>query len=529
MKKKFQIIAYLLITGFATVSAQTLPKIEENSRGVKQLIVDGKPFIFLGGELNNSSSSNLDYLTPRMANLKERHLNSVIATVSWELFEPEEGKYDYALVKGIIDLARKNDLKLILIWFGTWKNAGSTYVPGWVKTNLQRFPRLQTQNGHNTGTLSAFGENTLQADVRAYAALMRYIKNYDAKEQTVLMMQVENEAGILGSARDHNNMAEAAFHQPVPEVLLNYLDKNYDTLIPELKQMIQGRNRRQGATWQEVFGQGADECFSAWYISSFVNTVTKAGKKEYNIPMYVNAWHDWSFSKDLVPEYPSGGPVSKMFDIWHAGAPDIDLIGLDVYADDFKRLCRMYTQNGNPLFLPELSPSIRQAAYVYYALGENTICFAPFGIDNSFPPEKAAVLAQSYKSLKGFLPFLAQHAGKNKSVGLLYSGQRTETVQLGDYTIHVEYRSERNEDLNIPESGGLILQVAEDEFYICGMKMAFHFSPVAGSSYKIETLFHDEGRFTNGKWQAERRMNGDEQGLYIDAPSIRRVKFYRFQ
>jgi beta-galactosidase GanA len=292
--------------------------------------------------------------------------------------------------------------------------------------------------------------------------------------------------------------------------------------------MLQSRIRRQGSTWQEVFGYGADECFMAWYIASFVNEVTKAGKKEYNIPMYVNAWHDWSFSKDLAPDYPSGGPVSKMFDIWQVGAPNIDLIGVDVYADDFKRLCKMYTQRGNPLFLPELSSSVRQAAYVYYALGENAMCFAPFGVDNFFSPEKMAVVAKSYRSLKGFLPFLAQHAGKNKSVGLLYTGQKSETVRLGDYNIRIEYRSERNEDRNIPESGGLILQVGDDEFYVCGIKLAAFFSPAQGSKHRTDVLSHDEGRFENGQWISERRLNGDERLSGIDEPAIRRIKLYRY-
>jgi hypothetical protein len=456
-------------------------------------------------------------------------LNSVIASISWELFEPEESIYDYTLVKGIIDLARKNDLKLILIWFATWKNAGSTYAPGWVKTDSERFPRLQIGNGKNTATLSVFGENTLQADAKAFAALMKFIREYDAKEQTVLMMQVENETGILGSARDRNDLAEIAFKQAVPEALLDYLVENRTRLIPELQGMLKGKNIEKGIAWQELFGHGADECFSAWHIASFVNEVTKAGKKEYNIPMYVNAWLDWSFSKDLIPDYQSGGPVSKVFDIWQVAAPDVDLIGADVYVDDFKQVCKMYTQNENPLFLPELAPSVRQAAYVYYAIGQNAMCFAPFGIDNSFSPEKAEVLADSYRSLKGFLPLFSEYCGKDKSIGLLYTGQKSENIQLGGYNIRVDYLSERNESKNIPESGGFILHVGEDEFYIAGRGMNIHFYSLHDSSDHVEFLYHDEGNAIDGQWHPERRMNGDELMIHIDKPSIRHVKFYRFK
>ncbi|MDR0873582.1 MAG: DUF5597 domain-containing protein [Prevotellaceae bacterium] len=529
MKKSIITLLSVCSFGITSLFAQELPRIVENENGIKQLIVGGKPFIFMGGELNNSSSSNLNYLAPRMKKLKELHFNSVIATVSWELFEPEEGKFDYTLVKGIIDQARQNDLKLILIWFGTWKNTGATYAPAWVKTDLDRFPRMQPRTGDNSSALSVFGKETMKADIKAFSALMRYIKKYDSREQTVLMMQVENEAGVLGTSRDRSPDAESAFQQAVPDELLKHLEKNKDELIPEMKQILQGRSFRSGSAWQEVFGMGADECFMAWHISKYINEVTKAGKAEYNIPMYVNAWLDTSFAKDLVPTYPSGGPVYKVFDIWQAGAPDIDLFGADVYLDDFKQLCKKFAQRGNPLFIPELAPSVRQAANVYYAIGENSMCFAPFGVDDFFSPEKVAVLGKSYASLKGFLPFFSQNAGKNKSVGLLYTGDKSENLRLGDYNIRVEYRSERNEDKNIPESGGLILQVAEDEFYVCGLKLGAFFSPAAGKDFKIEYLYHEEGSFDNGKWQPERRMNGDELLVGIDAPSIRHVKFYRFK
>ena len=529
MKKIILLFSLFAVFFSIKIYSQELPRIVENERGVKQLIVNGKPFIFLGGELHNSTASNLDYLNPRLKDLQERHLNSVIATVSWELFEPKEGEYDYALVKGIIDQARQYNLKLILIWFATWKNAGSTYVPEWVKQDLQRFPRLQIQNGKNTGTLSAFGENTMKADAKAFAKLMAYIKEYDRKQQTVLMMQVENETGIMGSARDRCDAAEQAFKQVVPRELMSYLKQHEATLIPELKFMMKGQPNREGATWQEVFGHGADEVFSAWHIARFVNYITEEGKKEYNIPMFVNAWLDWSFSKDLIPEYPSGGPVSKVFDIWHAAAPSIDLIGADVYVDDFKKVCEMYTQSGNPLFLPELAPSIRQAAYVYYALGENAMCFAPFGIDG-YHKERAEVVAKSYKTLYGFLPFFSQYCGKDNNKGLLYTNQKTEEIRLGDYRIRVEYTQERNEGENRPESGGLVLQTGPDEFYVAGLGMnVFFYLQHNLAKDQVETVLHEEGEFNNGEWIASRRMNGDELDIRISSPSIRKLKFHRFK
>lgn len=531
MKARENILTIVLIL-FAFVvyaKAQKIPYLKDNPNGVKQLIVGDKPFIFLSGELHNSTASNLDYLAPRMADLKERHLNSVIATVSWELFEPREGEYDYMLVKGIIDQARQNDLKLILIWFGSWKNTWSTYAPQWVKTDIKRFPRMQRTKGVNSGALSAFGEKTRKADAKAFAGLMHFIREYDSQEQTVLMMQVENETGLLGTSRDRNDVAEKAFGQQIPNALGDYLKRNEATLMPEMKNMLSIAGNRFSGTWQEVFGYGADEVFSAWYISQYVNEVTRAGKNEYPVPMFVNAWLDGSFSKDLVPNYPSGGPVSKMFDVWRAGAPEIDLFGADVYLDDFKKVCDQYTQQGNPLFLPELSPSVRQAAYVYYALGRNALCFAPFAIDG-FESEAAGVVARSYKSLKGFLPFLAAHSGKERSIGLLYTGQEDETYQLGRYKMRVHYTQQRNENASRPESGGLILQVDEDEFIVCGLGLKVSFYPSSDESgSEIEFLLHEEGSFNQGVWSPERRMNGDELSIHITDPSMRRVKFHIYK
>ena len=529
MTYKVNVTLLFLILSFGIIRAQELPRIVKNQNGVKQLIVDNKPFIFLGGELHNSTASNLDYLAPRMENLKERHLNSVIATVSWELFEPQEGKFDYTLLKGIIDQARQNNLKLILIWFGTWKNAGSTYVPEWVKVDLKRFPRMQTKPGENSASISAFSENALKADINAFVHLMAYIKEYDAKEQTVLMMQVENETGILEASRDHSPEAEKAFQQPVPETLLSHLVKNEANLVPEMQNMLKGRIKKDGATWQEVFSYGADEAFSAWYIAKYVNEVAKAGKKEYNLPMYVNAWHDWEFSKTLVPTYPSGGPVSKMFDVWMFAAPFIDIFAVDVYHDDFKTLCKQYTQAGNPLFLPELSPSVRQAAYVYYALGQNAICFSPFAIDG-YPSKRASVLAASYQSLSGFLPFFAQCCGQTKNIGLLYSDRPQEEFSLGNYKIRVRYTQKRDEENNVAESGGLILQVADDEFFVCGFGIQVSFAPIDKEpGMRVEILAHEEGEFNNGVWVPGRRLNGDELGVNLAGPSIRRVKLHKYR
>lgn len=530
MKKNTLFILCLCFCTYLKLDAQpALPKIETYN-GVKQLIVNKTPYVMLSGELHNSSSSSLEYMKPLWGKLRQMNLNTVIASVSWELFEPEEGKYDYALVEGLIKEARKNQLKLVFIWFGTWKNTWSTYAPEWVKKDLARFPRMQTEPGKNSGAVSAWGEATMKADARAYAELMRFIKKIDSSEQTVLMMQVENETGVLATTRDMSPAAQQAFTQQVPAALTDYLSQHQGELTDELKRMMQHNGSRIAGTWQEMFGYGADEVFMAWHIARYVDYVTQAGKQIYPLPMYANAWLDPSFSRSVKPDYPSGGPVSKMMNIWHAAAPNIDLLAPDIYLDDFKQVCAQYTFAGNPLFIPETNPDIRSAANIYYALGQyNAICFAPFAIDG-FKDGEAQSLGESYGSLLGFMPFWAKHSGKGKNIGFIYTNTDKESFVLGDYRIEIRYMQQRDIKSGLPGSCGLILCTAPGEYYITGRNIQVTFYPLEGEKSYVEVLSHDEGKFINGIWQAGRRMNGDE--LYIrigNQPEFRLMRLHKYQ
>jgi len=508
MKKLFFATICVFLFGYS-FGQQTLPKIETYN-GVKQLIVNNMPYIMLSGELHNSTSSCLEYMQPAWEKLKKMNLNTVIASVSWELFEPEEGKYDYKLVEGIIKDARKNNMKLVLIWFATWKNAWSTYAPEWVKKDLQRFPRMQPVAGRNSGALSAWGEATMKADARAFAELMRFIKKIDSAEQTVLMMQIENESGVLTTTRDRMPAAQQAFSQQVPAELLNYLRQNESELTVELKQMMQHVGNRNVGTWQEMFGYGADEVFMAWHVARFIEYVTKAGKDIYPIPMFANAWLDPSLSRDLKLDYPVGGPVSKMLNIWRAAAPSIDLLAPDIYLDNFKQVCAQYTIAGNPLFIPETNPDIRSAANVYYALGQhNAICFAPFAIDGLKEPAAQAI-GESYGSLAGFLPFWAKHSGNGNNIGFVSGNSDRESFVLGDYRIEIRYLQQQDIKNNLFGSCGLILNTAPGEYYITGRNIKLSFNTIAGEGNFVEVLSLDEGTFINGIWKAGRRLNGDE-------------------
>lgn len=263
----------------------------EKRGSATQLIVDGKPFLILGGELHNSSSSSLEYMKPIWPRLAAMALNTVVTPLSWELIEPKEGTFDFSLVDGLLAQARNEHERIVFLWLASWKNGMSSYAPVWVKQDTRRFPRV-VEHGSEVEILSPAGNATQEADARAFAALMQHIKEVDSRDHTVLMMQVENEVGVLGDTRDHSDAANHAFDSPVPEELTRYLKAHHDTLYPRLQALWDANGDKTTGTWAQVFGntEQADEIFMAWQYARFIQAVAAQGKAAYNIPMYVNTW-----------------------------------------------------------------------------------------------------------------------------------------------------------------------------------------------------------------------------------------------
>ncbi|MEK7256991.1 MAG: beta-galactosidase, partial [Bacteroidota bacterium] len=284
-----------------------------------QLVVHGEPFLVLGGELGNSSATDIAYLRPIFPKLKTMHLNTVLLPVFWELMEKEEGQFDFSLLDSTLLEARKHDLKLVLLWFGAYKNSMSSHAPAWVKKNPARFPRAKDEKGRSQEILTPFDKNNLQADLRAFEKLMQHLKTADQKEQTVLLVQVENEIGMLPSARDYHPLANEKFRQNVPPELLAYLQKNKALLVPEFLKIWKKNGFKTQGNWEEIFGKGshADELFMAWHFSKFANEIAAAGKKIYPLPMFVNAALNRPGREPGVG-YPSAGPLPHLMDVWKA-------------------------------------------------------------------------------------------------------------------------------------------------------------------------------------------------------------------
>lgn len=301
------------LIGAAHAAEPSSPHLEKRGAST-QLVVDNEPYLILGGELTNSASSDPSYMEPVWPKLKAMGLNTVLTPVSWQQIEPQQGKFDFSVIDRIIDDARRSNLRLVLLWFGSWKNSMSCYAPSWVKRDDQTYPRAMLPDGTGTEILSALSQTNVRADAAAFRALMAHIKQTDQHEHTVLMVQVENEIGMLPVAREHGPIADAAYNAEVPAALMRYLKTHKATLRPQLKEAWERAGARDHGNWPAVFGPGQDseEIFTAWYDAQYANEVAIAGRAAYDLPMYANV--ALNRPGKSPGEYPSGGPLPHLIE-----------------------------------------------------------------------------------------------------------------------------------------------------------------------------------------------------------------------
>lgn len=320
----------------------------ERINGKKVLMVHDRPYIMLAGEVGNSNSSSVSYMEQVWDKAQQLGMNSLLLPVTWEMTEPEEGKFDFSVVDGLIQQARRRGCHIGFLWFGSWKNAQCYYVPEWVKTDTERFKRAEVEKGKKFirneafygmpyTTMSYLCEETKAADAKAFGALMAHIREVDGEENTVLMVQVENETGLMGAAREHSDRADEAFAGQVPQDFADYMRSNADTMAEEVKEAI--LSGKAGGTWTEVFGKAAEEIFSAYHVAGYVNAVAAAGKAQYPLPMTANCWLD---KGEEAGRYPTGGPVAKVMEVWQYCAPNIDILAPDIYVQNFLEIGRAH-------------------------------------------------------------------------------------------------------------------------------------------------------------------------------------------
>lgn len=526
---------------------------------MKYLEVNGKPFIAIAGEAHNSSASNAGYMERVWAKAEEIGLNTVLMPLYWELIEPVEGEFDFRLVDELFMQARERGMKIGFLWFGAWKNAQMYYAPEWVKTDLKRFWRAEIEKCQPKATLKNFYgmeyyslsylcEETKLADAKAFVKTLEHIREFDEKEQTVICMQVENETGLQGAARENSDYADKAFAENVPQSFVDYMKSHTAEMAEDVKAAVE--NGAASGSWSEVFGEVAEEVFSAYHISTYVGYLAAEGKKVYDIPMTVNCWLD---KKEKPGMYPSGGPVARMLEVWKYGAPAIDIFAPDIYVKNFCEICDEYKKLGNPLFIPETATHSHAGPRLVYAIGHHhAVCFAPFGFEDMGEPIGGSALylfggdptdpllsqpqnVEEYrwyaKTLRSMEEKLAAAYGTNKLQAVINeenNGEKKDMLIFGKYGFKVIF-SMPNVPMKVREDGVfLALQEDENTFYII-VNGCLTYAAFSTMGKHVDVLSLDEGVFENGEFVSTRRLNGDEVvQRMIDKPTLVRLKLFAY-
>ena len=573
-----------------TPADPSIPHLEKRGLAT-QLIVDGKPFLVLGAEPPTSAPSNLEYLRYMDEVLAATHQNTAAIAVGWSWIEPEKGKFDFKIMDAAIKDAKQIGQRIVLVWFGSWKNGVSSFAPLWVKADQDQFPRAQIGAGRTAEALSPFSENNWEADARAFAALMRHIREVD-RSHRVILVQVENEIGTFGDSRERSPMANAAYAAPVPAELLNYLQKHKNELHPDLLKVWDTAGFKTSGTWEEVFGRNpqGEEVFMAWSYARFVEHVAAAGKKEYPVPMFVNVWGTTGWGKS-----PRGEAIDHVLDIWRAGAPHVDMSCPDAYmgaqgaANHIIDLTTRYTRAGNVFFTVEAEDGAVGAAHVFYAVGQRgAIGFSGMGTDGllewftrtginlpdavtpagmddptrlvgfggptapaPLPPVpalyEAKPLSQAYLTLSQIAPQILEHQTNGTIAGVALDRQRPdEKVKLGNYILNAGLPRNRG-STNVPNiiGYGIFMVLGPDEYLLSGNNVSLTFTPDSPGPPIAGLGEQAAGRFDkNGKWVTTHFLGGDDSVFSSEPPpgqsgsvvrlqfgehAIQRVKLYRYR
>ena len=495
--KRLQIFA-LFLTLAVSASAQS-SSLRTHGDAV-QLEVDGRPFLVLGGELGNSSAACPRDIEENFAKLRRMGLNTVLVPAYWDLLEPVEGKFDFSLTDKVLEEARRNDLKVIFLWFGAWKNSMSCYAPLWFKADYKKYPRAYTREGKPLEIASAFSENVFKADNKAFTTWLEHISDADRDFGTVIMIQIENEIGMLEAARDHSRAAESLFKSEVPADLTDYLCANRAELHPYMAGKWEENGAKIVGSWEDVFGEGiyTDEIFMAWHYASYVEKMARSAREIYDVPLFVNAAMN---SRGRRPgEYPSAGPLAHLVDVWHCAAPSVDFIAPDLYDDGFKGWTAQYHLHNNPLFIPEIRHTQNNGVRAFYVFGEhNALGFSPFAIEDG-TDEQGTPFVEGYEKLREIMPLVTMWQGKDAMWGLLFDqNDKERIIEDGSMVLTCRHNftlpwDPRATDGSVwPEGGGIIIRLAENEYIVAGNGIVVEFETASEKAFgkAVESLGED--------------------------------------
>jgi len=505
----------------AQTSAHPLPRLVHKD-GRYALFVDDAPYLMLGAQVSNSSAwpGVLPKVWPAIEYL---HANTVEMPVYWEQFEPQPGKFDYTVMDTLLAQARQHHVHLVLLWFGLYKNGSQHYTPEWMKRDTDRYPHIVDKENRAVDSPSPYAKASLDADVHAFTAFMRHLKEADA-ERTVLLVQVENEPGTWHNLRDYSAVAEKLYKAPVPADVLAAMHVPAATPAPN---------------WQEAFGDEAEVCFHAWSVATYVGKVAAAGKAVYPLPLYANAALRDPIKPGAPGTYESGGPTDNVLPIWKVAAPALDILAPDIYVEDsaeYLKVLDLYRRDDNALFVPETSRSAGVARFLFSALGMGAIGFSPFGLDyvEGATEEQFKPIAEDYRLLGPIARQIARRNFEGKLQAVAEEkGKPSQTLDFGSWKAVVSYGVVRfHEPRGNPSPIGraLVAQLGENQFLVTGLSCGVDFRPSAADKQR-QFLRVEEGTFENGVFKMVRIWNGDETDWNLNfrsEPVVLRVSVSSF-
>jgi len=544
------LVTIIAITAFSLPihsqeSDRSLPHLLHKN-GRHALIIDGEPFLILGAQCNNSSG--WPAMLPKVWSAMEMlHVNTLEIPIYWEQFEPQPGQYDYHVMDTIISQARQHDLRLVLLWFATWKNGSNHYMPQWMKLQPEKYTNIIGKDGRQIDSPSPHAQAALEADIKAFSAFMRHLKQFDTKH-TVIMVQVQNEPGSWDTVRDYSPEAQELFNSPVPTEVLASMN-----LLPE-------SNRN----WSDVFGRDADEFFQVWHVASYIGQVAAAGKAIYPIPVFVNGSIRDPLNPGWPPTYQVGGPNDNVFELWKTAAPAVDILSPDIYIGDteaYLKVLELYSRPDNPLFVPETIGFGAFTRFFFAALGQGAIGYAPFGMDDTRirigrdgnPLSSEEIYGATALNYRLFKPMVREIAKLN------FEGKIQTAVQLfvdpdadpGNSVDRVNYITDRSLhfdgwDADIafgtfrrlarsesqpetPDGRILVAELDKGQFLLTGYHCRVMFRPTGQNEGKFwQYLIVEEGQYIDGEFKADRILNGDQTdwGLNFTPPTVLRVSLY---
>ena len=515
----------------------------------------GKPFFSLGGQARNSSGYNPAEFDQAFKALHKLGGNTLLIPIYWEQVEPVEGQFNFESVQAILERARQDGVKLILLWFATWKNGKMVYTPAWVKQDPARFKRVISPTGRSIWVLSSHCDDNFKADKKAFLVFCQYLQENDP-DGTVLSIQIENEPGIMGSDRDYGPEAQAIFEGEVPADFLEKLNTAPNSPVYQIWQQAGGK---ESGNWPTLFGDAAGELMSAWSIARYIDKLAEAGKQILDRPMYINVWLGEMYWRIAGESFPSGGATSKTLDIYKWYTLNIDLIAPDIYISDnkgFEQICANYSRTDNPFFVPESLPFGSNAWLIFRAIADyHAIGYHVFAIENTLEPDgtvipPAQMLAESYRCLRTALPLLHEYQGTDKIHavvqeenmshqvldfegyhGMVWFGETPINYVPQDWRHQPRWLTLQNGD---PQRGrGLIFQVSKHEFYVVGSHFRLVLRPKANPECSIDPTLAvpflltrlanyvtvEEGHFDDSsQFIHHRYRNGDETngGIWVE-------------